>query len=62
MSKMNKYSGAEKLAILHELETGQTTITDILEKYDINEGTFYTWRLRYQLYGYEGLEITCLRI
>jgi hypothetical protein len=26
MSKMNKYSGAEKLAILHELETGQTTI------------------------------------
>jgi hypothetical protein len=32
MSKMNQYSGTEKLAILHELETGQTTITDILEE------------------------------
>ena len=57
MSKINQYNAAEKLAILNEAETGQTTIKDILEKYDIIEATFYTWRHRYQLYGYKGLEI-----
>jgi transposase len=57
MSKINQYKAAEKLAILHEAETGQTKIKDILEKYDINVPTFYTWRHRYQMYGFEGLEI-----
>lgn len=54
MSKMNRYSAPEKLAILQEYEIGHFRLVDIYEKYDISERTFDAWRHRYKLYGYEG--------
>ena len=39
MSKMDQYSATEKLAILEELEIGQTTISAIIQKYDIGKTT-----------------------
>lgn len=57
MSKMNQYSGTEKLAILQELELGHTRLLDVAQKYDISKTTLLKWRHRYELYGYEGLEI-----
>jgi len=57
MSKINQYSAPEKLAIIQELELGQATRLDIAQKYDISLSTLIKWRHRYELYGYEGLEI-----
>lgn len=57
MSKVNQYSAAQKLAILKELEMGQVALSAILQKYDINNTTLKRWRHRYNLFGYEGLEV-----
>jgi transposase len=57
MSKINQYSGAEKLSILRDFETSQTRRLDVAEKYNISIYTLVNWRHRYELYGYEGLEI-----
>ena len=57
MSKKNQYSGAEKLAILQDFEMRQTSQADVVKKYDINLNTLMDWRHRFELYGYEGLEI-----
>lgn len=57
MSKINQYSAAEKLAVLQELEMGQITRLGVARKYDISISTLIKWRHRYELYGYEGLEI-----
>lgn len=54
MSKRNRRSAAEKLAILQELETGQ--VSQIVRKYGVDESTIREWRNSYNLYGYEGLE------
>ncbi|AIF51285.1 transposase [Pelosinus sp. UFO1] len=56
MSKINQYSAAEKLVILQEIETSQTTLLDIAKKYDINKSTLLNWRHRYELNGYKVLE------
>ena len=57
MSKINQYQAAEKLAILQELEMGQATRVEVAKKYGISVNTLVKWRRRYELYGYEGLEI-----
>jgi transposase len=57
MSKINQYNGAEKLAILQELEKGQMKLIDVARKYDITKNTLVKWHHRYELYGYEGLTI-----
>jgi transposase-like protein len=57
MPKINRYSAAEKLAILQEIEMGQTTILGIAQKYDISKTSLKEWRDRYSLYGYDGLKI-----
>jgi transposase len=57
MSVKNEYTGAEKLAILQELETGQDGRLDVAGKYNISITTLKKWRHRYELYGFEGLEI-----
>jgi transposase-like protein len=49
MSKINKYSAAEKLSILQEFEMGEITLLDIAKKYEINKsgqvGTFLICQL-----------------
>ena len=57
MSKVKQYSASEKLAILQELEMAMSTLVCVCRKYDINKTTLQRWRHRYELYGYEGLEI-----
>lgn len=57
MSKKNQYCGAEKLAILQELEAGQAAVVDVAKKYDVDRRTLGRWRHRFELYGYQGLEI-----
>lgn len=57
MSKIHQYSAAEKLAILQELEMGEIILKEVAKKYDISKTTLVKWRHRYELYGYEGLEI-----
>jgi transposase-like protein len=39
MSKKNEYSGAEKLSILQELETGLATVVDVAKKYGVDRKT-----------------------
>ena len=48
---------AEKLAILQDFEMGQARCLDVAQKYDISIYTLVKWRHRYELCGYEGLEI-----
>ena len=55
MPKRRRYSAAEKLSILKELETH--SITAIAHKYDLHFDSVDEWRHRYELYGIEGLEI-----
>ncbi len=57
MSKITRYSAAEKLFILRELATGRITTWEVAKKYDIHKKTLLTWRHRYELYGDQGLEI-----
>jgi transposase-like protein len=57
MSKFNKYSAAEKLSILQEIEMGEATLLEIAKKYEINRSSLINWRHRYEVYGYNSLEI-----
>lgn len=57
MSKKNEYNGIEKLAIINELATGESTREKVAHKYKINVSTLVKWRHRYELYGMDGLEI-----
>jgi transposase len=57
LSRRSKYTPEEKIAILYELENGQTSHKDVSEKYEVGLTTLYEWRHRYELYGYEGLDV-----
>jgi transposase-like protein len=57
MSKKNQYSGAEKLSILQELETGLATVVDVAKKYDVDRKTLGRWRHRYEVFGLKGLDV-----
>jgi transposase len=52
-----QYSAPEKLAILQEVESGQIGVKAAAKKYGITKTTLAKWRRRYEVYGYEGLEI-----
>ncbi len=57
MSKIHQYSASEKLIILQELEKGEIVLKEVAKKYDITKSTLVKWRHRYELHGYEDLEI-----
>jgi len=57
VSSKKQYSATEKLLILREIETSQTTLVEIARKYDLHRCTLSNWRHRYNLYGYKGLEL-----
>jgi len=56
MSKV-QFSASEKLTILQEIEIGQIGVMEVAKKYSICRTTLAKWRRRYEVYGYEGLEI-----
>ncbi|QDX91194.1 transposase [Brevibacillus laterosporus] len=52
-----QYGAPEKFAILQEVESGQLGLMATVKKYRINKSTLAKWRSRYEVYGYEGLEV-----
>ncbi|QOT00298.1 transposase [Brevibacterium sp. JNUCC-42] len=52
-----QFSASEKFAVLQEIESGQTGVKAAAKKYGISKTTLAKWRRRYEVYGYEGLEI-----
>lgn len=56
MSKL-EHSASEKFAILQEIEHGHIGVKAATQKYEISKTTIAKWRRRYEIYGYEGLEV-----
>ncbi len=54
MSKKRKWSKAEKLAILEEVE--KRGLQETLRKHGVYPSTYYSWRKRYQASGEAGLD------
>lgn len=54
MSKKRKWSKAEKLAILEEVE--KVGLQETLRKHGVYPSTYYSWRKRYQASGEAGLD------
>lgn len=55
--EQKKITALEKLTILQEIECGQIGLKAAARKYGISKNSVVKWRRRYQLYGYEGLEV-----
>lgn len=56
MSKIER-SASEKFAIIQEIELGHIGVKAAVKKFGISKTTLAKWRRRYEVYGYEGLEI-----
>jgi transposase len=52
-----QYVAEEKLAIIKEIECGELGIMAAAYKYGISKTTLVKWRQRYEVYGFEGLEV-----
>ena len=52
-----QYSASEKLAVLREIESGQIGVMAAAKNFGVSKTTLAKWRRRYEVYGYEGLEI-----
>ncbi|WP_339192793.1 IS3 family transposase [Paenibacillus sp. FSL E2-0230] len=55
--EQKKFTALEKLTILQEIERGEIGLKTAARKYGISKNSLVKWRQRYQLYGYEGLEV-----
>ncbi|WP_165822665.1 helix-turn-helix domain-containing protein [Paenibacillus montanisoli] len=53
----NQYHAEEKLSIIEEIERGELGIMAATYKYGISKTTLVKWRQRYEVYGFEGLEV-----
>lgn len=52
-----QFDAPQKLTILQEVESGHIGVMTAAKKYGITKTTLAKWRRRYEVYGYEGLEI-----
>lgn len=52
-----QFVAKEKLAIIKEIECGELGIMAASYKYRISKTTLVKWRQRYEVYGFEGLEV-----
>ncbi|MGY5344168.1 helix-turn-helix domain-containing protein [Paenibacillus glucanolyticus] len=52
-----KRSVSEKYAIIQKIRLGKIGVKAAVEKYGISKSTLAKWRRRYEIYGYEGLEV-----
>ncbi|MEK5235904.1 IS3 family transposase [Paenibacillus sp. FSL L8-0470] len=55
--EQKKFTAFEKLTILQEVECGQIGLKAAARKYGLSKTSLVKWRRRYQLYGFEGLEV-----
>ncbi|WP_157266053.1 helix-turn-helix domain-containing protein, partial [Paenibacillus sp. FJAT-27812] len=56
MSKV-KYYASEKRTIIKEIESGELGLMAAAYKYGISKTTLVKWQRRYEVYGFDGLEI-----
>jgi len=56
MPKKSRYSSAEKLAIIHEFEQGESSQRSVTDKYNVDITTIKRWIHRLKHHGIEGLE------
>ncbi|WP_371360994.1 transposase [Sporomusa malonica] len=56
MPKKSRYSSAEKLAIIHEFEQGESSQRSVADKYNVDSITIKRWIHRLKHHGIEGLE------
>jgi transposase-like protein len=52
-----QYNAKEKLAIIEEIDSGDLGVMAVAYKYGISKTTLVKWRRRYEVYGFEGLEV-----
>jgi transposase len=52
-----QYNAKEKLAIIKEIDSGELSVMAVSYKYGISKTTLVKWRRRYEVYGFEGLEV-----
>jgi transposase len=55
MSK-REYTASQKLAMVQDIECGHIGVKAAVVKYGVSKSTLATWRRRYEVYGYQGLE------
>lgn len=54
MKKQRTWTAQQKLSIIKEAE--QNGVTATIRKHEIYSNTFYGWKEKYELEGFEGLE------
>lgn len=54
--RRSKYPLELKLHILQLFNEGQYSIRELCEKFSVNNQTLYTWRMKYEAGGREGLQ------
>jgi len=52
-----KFTAYEKLTILQEIQEGIIGVKAAAQKYGVTKNSIVKWRRRYELYGYEGLDV-----
>ena len=55
--EQKKFTAFEKLAILQEINEGFIGVKAAARKFGVSKNSFVKWRRRYELYGYEGLDV-----
>lgn len=60
MKKHRTWTAQQKLSIIKEAE--QNGVTATIRKHEIYSNTFYIWKEKYELEGFEGLESRRQRI
>lgn len=55
--EQKKFTAFEKLAIMQEIQEGMIGIKAAARKFGVTKNSIVKWRKRYELYGYEGLEV-----
>lgn len=55
--EQKKFTAHEKLTILQEIKEGLIGIKAAARKFGVTKNSIVKWRKRYELYGYEGLEV-----
>ncbi|WP_448766712.1 transposase, partial [Acinetobacter sp. AGC35] len=52
-----KFTAFEKLTILQEIKGGYIGVKAAARKFGVTKNSIVKWRRRYEVYGYEGLEV-----
>ncbi len=62
MERLIRYTPEEKMEIIHLVEHSNLSFKKTLEELQVPRSTFYSWYLRYQEHGMDGLKIKKLKV